>query len=233
MAWSFIQPLIMLAIYTFVFSVIFQAKWDVGMAQGREAFAMTLFTGMITFNLFSETANQAPTVVLNHSNLVKKVVFPLEVLPVVILGSVIVNSLFSLSILMLGLLVSGQGIPWTIFLLPLVWFPLLLFSLGVAYFLSSLGVFIRDIGATVGLLTTVLFFMSPIFYPASAVPEEFQFLSRLNPIAIFVENARGVVLWGKLPEGSVFFSNFVFSFIVFILGFLWFFKSKKAFADVL
>lgn len=233
MAWSFIQPLVMLCIYTFVFSVIFQAKWDVGPQQSRTAFAMTLFAGLIAFNIFAESANEAPSVILAHVNFVKKVVFPLEILPVVILLSAVVNSMFSMIILAGTLIVIGHPIFWTVLLIPIIWLPLMLLSLGVAYFLASLGVFIRDMGATVSLVTTVLFFLSPIFYPLSAVPEAFQTVIRLNPIAIFVENARRVILWGRLPDWPWYFGAVFFSVIVFICGFIWFYKSKNAFADVI
>jgi lipopolysaccharide transport system permease protein len=233
MAWSFIQPLIMLGIYTFVFSVIFQAKWDIETEQGRAAFAMTLFTGIITFNIFGEAVNEATGIVLRHANFVKKVVFPLEILPVVVLCSVVVQALISLTILLFGLFIIGHPIPWTALLLPAAWLPMMLLSLGCAYFFASLGVFIRDIGATVGILTTMLFFLSPIFYPASAVPPEFRFLVKINPIAVFVENARGVLLWGRLPEWPQYFGFLLFAVFVFTLGFLWFCKSKPAFADVI
>ena len=233
LGWSFIQPLMMLCVYTFVFSVIFKARWGVEPDEGKAAFALTLFMGLITFSIFSEVANSAPSLVLGNINYVKKVVFPLEVLPLVRFLSSLINAAFSLVVLLAGILIVRHFIHWTALLLPLTWLPMMMFSLGCGYFLASLGVFVRDVGATIGILTTMLFFLTPIFYPASAIPEQYRFISRINPIAIFVEDARRVVLWGLMPDWPWFFGGLVFSLLVLIFGFVWFMKSKKAFADVI
>ena len=232
LGWSFIHPLVMLAIYTFVFSTIFKSKWGVQPEEGKVAFATALFMGLITFNLFSETVNHAPTAILNHVNFVKKVIFPLEILPVVGFLGAFVNALFSLAVLLLGLLLFNHFLHWTVILLPLVWLPVACLSLGCGFFLASIGVFIRDVGATISILTTMLFFLSPIFYPIQAVPETFQWVCRINPMAIFVEDARKVVLWGMLPDWGFFAGGFVFSLAMMVLGFLWFMKTRKGFADV-
>jgi len=233
MGWSFIQPLVMLCVYTFVFSVIFRARWGVAADEGKAAFALTLFMGLITFNVFSEVANSAPTLVLGNVNYVKKVVFPLEILPLVRLLSALINALFSLGVLLLGILVVNHSIHWTALLLPLIWLPMIIFTLGCGYFLASLGVFVRDMGTAIGVLTTMLFFLTPIFYPISAVPEQLRIVFRINPLAIFVEDARRVVLWGLFPDWPWFFLGLVLSVAALIFGFLWFMKSKKAFADVI
>ena len=233
LGWSFIQPLIMLFVYTFVFSVIFKARWGVESDEGKAAFALALFMGLITFSIFSEVANSAPSLVLGNVNYVKKVVFPLEILPLVRLFSALINAVFSLGVLFVGLLIINHFIHWTTLLLPLIWLPMMMFTLGCGYFLASLGVFVRDMGAVIGVLTTMLFFLTPIFYPISAVPEPFRIFCRVNPIAIFVEDARRVVLWGLFPDWPWFFFGMVLSVAVLIIGFVWFMKSKKAFADVI
>jgi len=233
LGWSFIQPLIMLCVYTFVFSVIFNARWGINPGEGRATFALALFIGLITFGVFSETANAAPSLVLGNANYVKKVVFPLEVLPLVKLLSALVNALFSLTVLFAGILLINHGIHWTAILLPLIWLPMLLFTLGCGYFLASLGVFVRDMGTLIGVATTMLFFLTPIFYPINAIPQEFRFFCRINPLALFVEDARRVVLWGLPPDWSWFFFGLVLSITALIFGFVWFMKSKKAFADVI
>lgn len=233
LGWSLIQPLMMLCVYTFVFSVVFQSRWGTGGDQSQSAFALTLFISIITYNIFSELINMAPGIILNNVSYVKRVVFPLEILPVVTLVSVLINTLFSLLAWLCGMMVLGNGIPWTALLIPVVWLPLVLFSLGCAYFLSSLGVFIRDIGATVSIITTVFLFMSPIFYPLSSIPEQFHFLCRFNPFALFVEDARRVALWGRLPDWTAYGVGLAVSLIVFTLGYAWFVKSKRAFADVM
>jgi len=233
LGWSFIQPLIMLFVYTFVFSVIFKARWGVESDEGKAAFALALFMGLITFSIFSEVANSAPSLVLGNANYVKKVVFPLEILPFVRLLSALINAVFSLGVLFVGILIFNHFIHWTALLLPLIWLPMMMFTLGCGYFLASLGVFVRDMGAVIGVLTTMLFFLTPIFYPISAVPEQFRIFCRINPIAIFVEDARRVVLWGLFPDWPWFFFGMVLSVAVLIIGFVWFMKSKKAFADVI
>ncbi|QTA80408.1 Putative ABC-type transport system, ATP-binding protein [Desulfonema limicola] len=233
LGWSFIQPLMMLCVYTFVFSVIFKSKWGVSPDESRAAFALALFMGLITFGLFSEVLNGSPSLVISNQNYVKKVVFPLEILPFVRLLSTFVNSLISLSVLIIGILIIKHFLHWTILLLPFVWFSMMLFTLGCGYFLASIGVFIRDVEVTTGILTTILFFLTPIFYPISAVPERFRFISHMNPVAIFVEDSRRVVLWGLSPDWPLFFIGLGVSTLTFILGFIWFIKTKKAFADVI
>lgn len=233
MAWSFIHPLFMLCIYTFVFSIVFQTKWGTDLSDGRASFALVLFLGLITFNVFSETVGSAPSLILGHVNYVKKVVFPLEIFPLVRVLSVTINASFSLVIFFVGVLLVYRSVSWTAILLPLVWFPLISFSLGCAYFVSALGVFVRDVGTVVGTLVMMLFFLSPIFYPLSAIPLPFRSFCRFNPIAVFVEDARKVVLGGQLPDWPWFLGSLALSFLVFILGFVWFMKSKRAFADVI
>lgn len=230
--WSLIHPLLMLCVYTFVFSVIFQARWGVQTGESRLDFALALFIGLISFGIFSEVLNAAPELVLHNVNYVKKTVFPLEILVIIKLFSALINALFALLVFLLGFLIIHQALHWTALLLPLVWLPLVLFTLGCGYFMASMGVFVRDLGAAVTIMTTMLFFLTPIFYPLSAVPERFRFFSRLNPLALFVEDARGVMLWGKPPDWPVFLISLILATLVWISGFIWFLKSKRAFADV-
>jgi lipopolysaccharide transport system permease protein len=233
LAWSLLQPLLMLLVYTFVFSVIFKARWGVDAQEGSAAFAFALFTGLITFGIFSELVNASPALILCNVSFVKRVVFPLETLVFVRFLAVFANALFSLAILLVGMLCVRGTIPWTTLLLPLVWLPIMLFSLGCGYFLASLGVFLRDIGSTIGILTTVLFFLTPIFYPLRLVPEQFRIICQINPLALYVEDARRVLLWGLLPDWPWFLGGSLLSLAVFVSGFVWFMKSKKAFADVI
>jgi len=231
--WAFIQPVMMLAVYTFVFSVIFKAKWGQGLDQDRLSFALALFVGILTFNIIGDTVNASPGLILGHVNFVKKVVFPLEILPVVKLIESVVFSLFGLLVLIVAKLISTHSLSFTLLLLPIVWVPVIFFALGWSYFLASLGVFIRDIGSITSVIVTMFFFLSPIFYPLSAVPESLRFYIRMNPIAVFVQDARRVVLWGQTPDWHWFAICLGISVIIFVLGFAWFMKSKKAFADVL
>lgn len=233
LTWAFLQPLLMLAVYTFVFSIIFESKWGITHEDGKLTFAMALFCGILTFNIIGDVANAAPGLIIAHANFVKKVIFPLEILPVVKLMGALIHACFGLVILLAGMVIGQQPVSWTMLLLPLTWIPVIILSMGCAFFLSSLGVFIRDIGTTVGVFVSVFFFMSPIFYPLQAVPEELQLFIRINPIAIYVEDARRVMLWGEYPDWPWFLGGLGFSILVFISGFVFFMRSKKAFVDVI
>lgn len=230
--WTILQPLVMLCIYTFVFSTILKARWGVEANESSLDFALALFTGLVTYGIFSEVANAAPYLILTEVNYVKKVVFPLEILPLVSFLGTMVSTLFSLLVLFVGVLLIKGTIFWTWFLLPIVWIPMFGFSLGGSYFLSSTGVFIRDMAPTVQLATTILFFLSPIVYPASAVPESLRWIYQLNPIAVCVENARRVVLWGMTPDWGTLAAAAALSGLCLVLGYGWFAKTRKGFADV-
>jgi lipopolysaccharide transport system permease protein len=231
--WSFINPLVLLLIYTFVFGVVFKARWPNAKTDNLGEFAITLFCGLICFNIFSDSINRAPGMIINFPNYVKKVVFPLEILVVSTLGSALFHALISLSILLAANLLINGTIQWTLVLLPLVVLPLVFLSLGLGWFLASLGVFIRDISYTVALAVQVLFFVTPIFYPLDAIPEPFQTLVRLNPLTSIVENSRRVILWGWMPSWIGWVSWVLATGMLMVLGYAWFMKTKKAFADVI
>lgn len=230
--WSFLTPLFMLLVFTFVFSVVFQARWGVGTGSKIE-FALLLFCGLTTYNLFAECINRAPSLVLNNANYVKKVVFPLEILPVAALGSALVQAAISLFILVVGLVVLMGVFNWTLVFIPLVLLPIMLFTLGLSWFLASLGVYLRDIGQIVGVITQALMFLSPIFYPVSAIPEEFRPIFYWNPISYVVEDMRRIMVWGQMPDWNWLLLGTLIGSVVAILGHAWFQKTRKGFADVL
>ncbi len=231
--WSFFNPLLMLAVYTFVFSVVFQARWGQGESGGRAEFAIILFAGLIVFNLFAEVINRAPGLIVSHANYVKKVVFPLEILPVVAAGSALFHTLVSLAVLLLAFALIHHSLPWTVLLFPVVLLPLVVLTIGLAWFLASLGVFLRDVAQTVGILTTALLFLSPIFFPASALPEMIRPFLFLNPLALVIEQTREVLIWGRVPDWLGLALYGVISLMVAGAGLLWFQKTRKGFADVL
>jgi lipopolysaccharide transport system permease protein len=233
LAWSFINPLLMLTVYTFVFSVVFKARWGTDGNESRADFAIILFVGMIVFGLFSEMVNRAPTQIIANANYVKKVVFPLEILSLVSLGSVLFHSLVSLSVLILAEVVINRAIPWTIVLFPLVLLPLIFTSLGVAWFLAALGVYVRDIGQITTVFTTVLMFLSAIFYPISALPEKYQSWMRLNPLVVIIAESRKVLVFGNPPDWPWLIVSWLTGLAIAFAGFWWFQKTRKGFADVL
>ena len=230
--WSFFHPMFMLTVYTFVFAVVFKARWSAG-GDSKTEFALLLFAGLLLFNLFAECVNRAPSLILSNANYVKKVVFPLEILPLVSMGSAFFHMLISLGVWFIFYL-AFFGLPHlTALLLPLVLLPIVLFTLGVSWFLASLGVYLRDVAQITGLITTTLMFLSPIFYPASSLPEDYRPLLLLNPLAPAIEMVRDVLVWGKQPDWLFLSLYLAAAAAISALGFAWFQKTRKGFADVL
>jgi lipopolysaccharide transport system permease protein len=230
--WSFVIPVLMLAVYTFVFSFIFRARW--GNETGSKTdFALFLFAGLIVHSLFSECVAKAPTLILGNPNYVKKVVFPLDILPWVTMGSVLIHSVLSIVVLLLGYILIHGGLNWTVVFLPVVLLPLTLFTMGASWFLASLGTYVRDISQIVTIITTVLMFMSPIFYPASALPEQIRPYLFLNPLTFIIEQLRDIVIVGNTPAWFRLGLYALISTLVACFGFAWFQKTRKGFADVL
>lgn len=233
LGWSFITPVLMLMVYTFVFSVIFKARWGVDGGESKTSFALILFVGLIVHSLFAEVANRASGIVLSNVNYVKKVVFPLEILPVVIMGSTLFHVFVSLTVLMCVFLLANGFIYWTAILIPLIFMPLVMLTLGIAWILASLGVYLRDVGQTIGIVTTVMLFMAPVFYPASMLPERYQTVLLFNPLTFIIEQSRLVLVFGELPNWRGLIVYSVVSILVAWFGFWWFQKTRKGFADVL
>ena len=196
LAWSFLNPIVMLAVYTFVFSVVFKSRWGVGGDESKTQFAVVLFVGMIVHGLFAEVLNRAPSLILSNVNYVKRVVFPLEILPVITMGAALFHCLMSLLVLLGAFVIFNGYLHWTIIFIPLVLLPFIILTLGIAWMLASLGVFVRDIGQTIGIVVTVMMFLSPIFYPVTALPEEFRPLLMANPLTFIIEQSREVMIWG-------------------------------------
>ena len=229
--WVLLIPLSTLIIYTFVFSIVFPSAWQVS---GQSTpYAFILFAALIPFTLFSEVINRSPTIILDYPNYVKKVVFPLHVLPIVVLGSALVDSLVSIALLLIGLLIFSHGISITILLLPLVYLPLLLITLGVSWFLASLGVYIRDTGPAVNICTRLWFFLTPIVYPLERVPQKYIWVMKLNPLSMVVETFRNILLWGKPLNWTEWFIWVLTGIAVAVFGYFWFTKTRAGFADVL
>lgn len=236
LGWSFLNPLLMLCVYTFVFSVVFKARWGVLPEGGEESqamFAIVLFIGMIMHGLFAEILNRAPGLIISNVNYVKKVVFPLEILPVVTAGAALFHALVSLSVWLLAYVIFIDVPHWHALLLPVVMLPLLILALGLAWFLASLGVFLRDVGQTISIITTIMMFLAPVFFPVKSLPEEFQPLIMANPLTFIIEQAREVLIWGRLPDFSGLLRYTAAALVVLWIGYAWFQKTRKGFSDVL
>ncbi|HTD28443.1 MAG TPA: ABC transporter permease [Xanthomonadaceae bacterium] len=232
LAWSFFNPLLMLAVYTFVFSVVFKARWGTGEPTSRVQFALVMFVGVIVHGLLAEGINKSPGLILGNANYVKKVVFPLEILPWVVLGSALFHAAVSLVILLLAQLLFGGGISYTALWLPFVLLPLVPVTMGFAWLLAATGVFVRDVAQVTGIFTTVLMFMAPVFYPITSLPESYRKWLYLNPLTFIIEQARGVLFAGQSPDWAGLGLYSGIGMVAASVGFWWFQKTRKGFADV-
>ena len=231
--WSFITPLLMLSVYTFVFSFVFKVRWGITTEAAKADFELVLFVGLILHSLLAEVLTRAPGHVLANANFVKKVVFPLEVLTVINLCAALFHAFISFVVLIIALLVL-TGIPqWTILLFPLTVLPIIPLILGIGWILTSLGVYLRDIGQFISIITTMMLFLAPVFYPATNLPTNYQYWINLNPITIPIEATRQVILFGELPNWLALGIYTLVSLFIVWFGFFWFQKTRKGFADVL
>jgi lipopolysaccharide transport system permease protein len=233
LAWSLVAPLTMLAIYTFVFGVIFQARWAGAATTSTADYALVLFAGLIVHAFFAECVNRAPTLILTNTNLVKKVIFPLEILPWTSLGSALFHAAASFVVLLVAELLFRHSVPWTVVWLPIILLPLVLATVGFALALSALGVYVRDISQMTGMVTNILLFLSPVFYPATALPERFRWWFYLNPLTPVIEDVRGAALNGQSPDWLRWALTTVASLAIAQIGFWFFQRTRKGFADVL
>lgn len=231
--WSFLNPTLMLLVYTFVFGVVLRARWPQSDRLTTVDFSVVIFAALIVHGLFSECITRAPGLIVGNSNFVKKVVFPLELLPWTTLAAALFHALVSVLVLLMALLLLNRYISWTAAFLPIVLVPLLLMTVGVSWFLAGLGVFVRDIGQVIGIVSTALLFMSPAFFPIEQVPKGLQLLVRLNPLTLPINQARQVLIWGTIPDWSALGLWFAISFLICWLGFWWFQRARVGFADVL
>lgn len=232
LAWSFFNPLLMLAIYTFVFSTVFKARWGGGEENSRAGFAVMLFVGIIIHGLLAECILKAPALIVSNVSYVKRVMFPLEILSLTVVGSALFHALISFGILLLAQLVFGAGIPWTALFFPIVILPLIFVALGFAWFLAATSVYVRDLGMVTGLFTTALMFLAPVFYPLSALPADYRWIVQWNPLTFIIEQGRSVLIAGELPDWGGLGIYTAIAVVFAWAGFWWFQKTRSGFADV-
>jgi lipopolysaccharide transport system permease protein len=223
----------MLGVYTFLFGVVLRVRWGVHPAESYSDFALILFVGLIVHGIFAECVTRAPTIILSNASFVRRVVFPLEILPLTIMGAALFHGAVSLLIWFAAALATGYPLSPLAFLLPLVLVPLVLMTMGCSWFLASAGVYLRDINHVVGIVSTILLFLSPIFYRVEAVPEQYRLLIRLNPLTVIVEQTRAVLAWHSWPDWWYLLLAWGWSGLVAGLGLTWFQKTRRGFADVL
>ena len=231
--WAIFNPVLMLGVYTFVFSVVFKSRWGASAEESRAQFAVVLFVGVLVHGLFSEVANRAHTLIPSNVSYVKKVVFPLEILPVVSMGVALFHSLVSLGVLLTAYAFANSYVHWTTIFVPVVLLPLVILTLGLAWMLASLGVFLRDVGQTVGIVTMAMMFMSPVFYPVTALPATLRPWLIVNPLTFIIEQAREVIIWGHVPDWIGLGAYTAVAVAVAWAGYIWFQKTRTGFPDVL
>lgn len=231
--WLFVQPLLLLALYSFVFQAVLRARWGIEGAEGSPVpFGLILFIGLVMHTVLSDTLVRAPASITSQESLVKRVIFPLEILPIVNVTSSLMTAVLSLLVLFVAMIVfAGFLYPTSILiLLPLLGLALL--AAGIGWILAALGVYIRDLNQIMPLFSTLLLFTAPIVYPRSMVPEEFQFLLMLNPLTVPVEWSRAILFEGVLwhPGAELFL---VLSAVVYVFGYGFFRMLRREFSDVL
>lgn len=231
MLWSIINPIIMLVLYTFVFSTILKVR--VGVQEGTGSFAIYLFCGMLPWNAFAEPLGRSTGIVFEHTNLIKRMVFPVEILPLYIVISSVVYQLIGFTILFLVLLASGHRFSMLIAFLPALLLLQMAFTVGLAWIVAGATVFFRDIAQIIGMITTLWLFLTPIFYTASLVPEGWRPLLGLNPMYALVESYRSIILKGQLPDPHSLIYLFITAALVFVVGHRIFIRMQPAFADVI
>lgn len=234
-AWNVVSPLITLGIYTLVFGYIFGSRWERGDLPPALNFPLTFFAGHTFFHLFSETANRAPGLISSRPNLVRRVVFPLEILPVTVVCAGLVYVAIAASITLAVLFAATGRIPWTVVLLPAVLAPLIMLSLGVSWVLAAVGVFVRDMRQIVLVLTQLLMFCTPLFYQIDRIPPDKMWLRKVieaNPLSIIVENARRCMLWGEDPQWLRLGVLTAGSFVLMLAGYGFFMSCRRGMADV-
>jgi lipopolysaccharide transport system permease protein len=229
-AWAVLTPAVMIAIFTFVFSGIFGARFSANASHWD--FALYLFCGLLPWSMFQESVQQSANTILAHSNLVKRVVFPLETLPAAQVLAALGNQLFATIALLIATIIVRQRLDLTVLWLPVVLIPQLLFALGAAWLIASLGVFLRDITQGVMLLLLAWMYLTPIIYPESIVPERFRAFININPFTPLIRSYRRIFLEASAPDwpGLAYFA--AFAVLIFLFGYWWFARTRKSFADV-
>lgn len=234
-AWAVLNPLMMLALYVFVFGFVFGGSFDETVNESRWDYGMGVFLGLAIFHVLAEAISVAPTLITGNPNFVKKVVFPLEILPAAAVGAAVFHMLVTLAMVLIGLVIGGSNLTLSALALPIVIAPIICISLGLAWLFAALGVFFRDIGQVVGVLITGLMFASAIFYPASRVQSEAPAawaVLKFNPLLHTVEMSREILLWNQPVSGDLLLWLYITGGVIACVGFACFSRLTRTFADV-
>jgi len=231
--WMVLNPLLMMALYSFVFGVIFNGRYGMMANETAVDYALGIFLSLTIFQLIAEVMGVSTTIILGHTNIVKKVVFPLEILPVASVGASIYHFMISICLVFAGILIFGQGISSLSLYLPVLILPVILFTLGIGWFFSSVGVYVRDLGQLMQFLSLALLYSSAVFYSLDMVPDQIYAILKYNPMVHIVEQARKIVLWDQPLQLRPVLYIYISSTCIFFFGYYVFMRLKKGFADVL
>lgn len=231
--WNILTPLFMLLVYTFVFGIVFKAKWENQATDSFAEFSLTLFAGILMYNFFSEAVNRSTTLIISNANYVKKVIFPIELLSMAHIGSLFVQMLFNLLIVFTGKIIFLNVLDWHFILFIFIVVPLVFVTLGISWFCSAVSVFIKDTQQTVSIVVLILGYLTPVFYPINLVPEKYRWILYMNPLTYIVNAGRDLLMYGKTPQMLSYLFMLVLSYCIMMLGFIFFRKVKTNFADVL
>lgn len=231
--WLVITPLAMLLVLTLVFRQVMGVRWPgLSHEESHLAFALRLYAGLALFQFFADAVNRAPMLVLSQPQLVKKVVFPLELLAWVNVGSALVGLLVSGALLLAGVVWLQGGLPVSALALPLVWLPMVPLLLGLGWLLSGMGTYVRDVGQILGPVLSAMMFLTPIFFPVESLPAGVRGWMALNPLAEPITQTRRVLLEGAWPVWDAWALHAAVCMAVAVLGAAWFARVRRGFADV-
>ncbi len=233
LAWSLLNPLLMLGLYVLVFGYIFGGRFGVLPHETRADYAIAIFLGLSIFHFTAEVIATAPLVIVGNPNFVKKVVFPLEILPAANVGAALFHLLISLTLVLVSTVAFGEGVHLGIFWLPVILLPVVLFCLGMSWLFSALGVFFRDIGQMMQFLSMTLMFASAVFYSTQKIPPAAWVYMRFNPVLLAIELARNAALWERAVNPNHLGYLYLCGFAACYLGHRTFVRLKPAFSDVL
>lgn len=237
MVWNFLQPLVLLAVYTYAFGMVFQSRWldtSAGVLADRKfSYSVVVFCGMTVYNIFSDVVASSPNLYVSNPNYIKKIVFPLEILPISQVVTSVISNLIWCIILFIGAVFLAGSLSWTMLFLPIVLIPYILMVTGISFILASLGVFFRDLSQICMLITQIMYLMTPIFYSAEMVPENLQFILKINPMACFVNETRAIFIFKEMPDFVELGVWLCIAVVVFYIGFECLKKTERGFADVL
>ena len=231
--WPILQPLLLLGVYTFIFSLVFGARWPGIYESDLAGYAIVVFSGLVTFNIFAESVRGCPKLIISNRAFVQRVVFPLEVLPAVQVGAALVHASIGFAVTLVFLVASGAPVYSTVFVVPFVWLGFAAFSLGVCYLVATIAVFVRDLEPLIAIGITALFFGSAIFYPLERLPDGVEVWIRFLPTAAAVDLSRRLLLLGEMPGQQDLLVPAAISFATLLFGYVCFMRAKGRFADAL